>query len=422
MPEIDAENTVTESPDADAPASNAGLHGALRFVLVFLISTAVLLTASRYAVGTPLMNRYLYAVASHTSLVLRLVVYSSSLEEAATRRTNAAGIRNTLSAWAADKPAPESMAMTIDASAPPLTPWESWQYRVGQLQRDIEADDETIATLEAIGLPEGGVAGERLTRLEINLDTLETSSMRQGPYGSIRTSYPNFTQDMAAIRQTLDQGPAAQSNSFTAGLADLETAAIRVRDQQLAHIEQRRSQSEKRLQYDTGPLVSLTLTAGKRRQLDDARAALAKSEAASGKADEPLRARIESLQKERAEATPEALVKMDKDVDFRFSVVPDCGALPSMAIFVAAMLAFPTRWWKRLVGIAAGLPLLYGINVVRLVCLGLIGAYYEGGPEFDFAHHYVWQGIYIVFVVAIWMVWVEVLVKPGPRIRRASAQ
>ena len=85
------------------------------------------------------------------------------------------------------------------------------------------------------------------------------------------------------------------------------------------------------------------------------------------------------------------------------------------------MLAFPTRWWKRFVGIAAGVPLLYAINVVRLVCLGLIGAYDETQEIFDFAHHYVWQGIYIIFVVAIWMVWVEVLVKPGRRIRSASA-
>ena len=66
--------------------------------------------------------------------------------------------------------------------------------------------------------------------------------------------------------------------------------------------------------------------------------------------------------------------------------------------------------------------MLYGINITRLVCLGLIGAYDEGQDVFEFAHHYVWQGIYIIFVVAIWMVWVEVLVKPGRPVRRASAQ
>jgi len=422
MPSSDPNENIPSPSDADtAPTSTSGLQGALRFVVVFLISTALLLTASRYAVGTPFMNGYLYQVANHTSNVLRLVAYSSSLEEAAARRTNAAGIRNTLDAWAEGRPAPESMTMVIDPSAPSLTPWESWQYRVGRLQRDLTAEREAIEALNSMEVPGDGTAEERLARLEMDLGVLDQSSMRNGPHGPLRVAYPEFPKDLSAIRETLREGPASTGNSFTAGLADLEVDALRVRDLQLAYITTKRAQLEKRLQADTGPLVSVTLTAGKRRQLEDARANLAKAEAASGEADQKLRTLVEDLQKERAEAGPKSLAEMDKDVGFRFSVVADCGALPSMAIFVSAMLAFPTRWWKRLVGIAAGLPLLYAINVARLVCLGMIGAYYDGGPEFDFAHHYVWQGIYIVFVVAIWMVWVELLVKPGRRVQGAPA-
>lgn len=419
MPSTDTENSANETTQ---DGTNAGLHGALRFVVVFLVSTAILLTASRYAVGSTGMNAYLYHVANHTSTVLRLVAYSSALEEAASKRANAAGIRNTLTAWAEGEHAPESMMMVTDPSAPPLTPYESWQFRVGRLKQELKSEQEAIAQLEAMTLPGGGAVEARLAKLESDLATLEQSSMRDGPNGSIRVAYSDLVQDISTIRQTLEQGPGTERNSFTAGLTDLEVDVTRVRDWQLAFLTGRQRQLEKRLQSDTGPLVSLTFRAGKRRQLEDARAELATEEAASGEPNAKLRAQIEALQAERADADAKALAKMDKDETFRFSVVPDCGALPSMAIFVSAMLAFPTRWWKRLAGIAAGVPLLYVINVLRLVCLGVVGAYYDGGPEFDFAHHYVWQGIYIVFVVAIWMVWVEVLVKPGRRVQRAPAQ
>ena len=82
-----------------------------------------------------------------------------------------------------------------------------------------------------------------------------------------------------------------------------------------------------------------------------------------------------------------------------------------MAIFIAAILAFPSRWWKKLVGIVTGTFLLYWINAFRLAFLGVIGALDEGGPIFRFTHEYIWQGVYIVFVVAIWIAWVEFLVR-----------
>ena len=100
------------------------------------------------------------------------------------------------------------------------------------------------------------------------------------------------------------------------------------------------------------------------------------------------------------------------DVSFSFHLVADCGAIPSMAIFVCALLAFPAPWRKRLVGALIGVPLLYAINVIRLTCLAEIGAWTNGGKWFEFAHEYVWQGIYLVFVVALWLAWAEFIVRP----------
>ena len=132
---------------------------------------------------------------------------------------------------------------------------------------------------------------------------------------------------------------------------------------------------------------------------------------------EALNARLKDLEAQREEArkggdeTAQAL----RDKAFPFTVVPDCGAIPSMSIFFAAVLAFPTRWWKRIVGIVTGIPILYLVNCFRLACLAVIGSLDRGsghgGKVFTFAHEYVWQGIYIVFVVAVWMIWVEYVVR-----------
>lgn len=100
-----------------------------------------------------------------------------------------------------------------------------------------------------------------------------------------------------------------------------------------------------------------------------------------------------------------------KGKQFAFIVVPECGAIEIMAIFFAAVAAFPTGWRKRLAGLLLGLPIMYGVNILRLSCLAIIGALTDGGPLFDFAHEYLWQSVYIVFVVGAWLTWAEYFVR-----------
>ena len=99
---------------------------------------------------------------------------------------------------------------------------------------------------------------------------------------------------------------------------------------------------------------------------------------------------------------------------FSFIVIPECGAIEVMAIFLAAVIAFPASWGARIWGLAAGLPVMYGVNILRLSCLAYIGAVDTSGKWFEFCHEYVWQAVYVVFVVVVWMAWVEF------RVRRAA--
>ena len=119
------------------------------------------------------------------------------------------------------------------------------------------------------------------------------------------------------------------------------------------------------------------------------------------------------------DAEEEALPEGDRgrearrDIQFSFQLVPDCGAIPSISIFLAAVIAFPTLLLYRVIGVVAGTVILYAINVARLTMLAYIGAidWRSGGKWFNFVHEYVWQGIFVIFVVVVWMAWIEFIVR-----------
>ncbi len=134
----------------------------------------------------------------------------------------------------------------------------------------------------------------------------------------------------------------------------------------------------------------------------------------SGEKEQRLAELREELQglRERQQAirSKESPDETDPALTFPFILIPECGAIEIMAIFLAAVLAFPTLWWKRIVGLVAGLPIMYGVNVLRLTVLAVIGAMDKSRVWFNFAHEYIWQAIYIIFVVAVWLLWVEYVV------------
>ncbi|MFC1736255.1 exosortase H [Candidatus Hydrogenedentota bacterium] len=90
---------------------------------------------------------------------------------------------------------------------------------------------------------------------------------------------------------------------------------------------------------------------------------------------------------------------------FRVEVIPECGGIEAMSIYFAALIAFPSRWPKKLIGIVAGIPLIFATNILRLACLCVLGAW--NVEAFEFVHLYVWQAIFIAFVVVLWLIWVD---------------
>lgn len=168
-----------------------------------------------------------------------------------------------------------------------------------------------------------------------------------------------------------------------------------------------------------GPRVSFIWDAGIYRQIRDLEATI--REESSGdpewldtEAGQETQAEMLALREQQREVagTDAGRAQLRGD-EFTFVVIPECGAIEIMAIFFAAVIAFPARWWKRLVGIVIGLPVMYAVNVFRLAVLAVIGAVDHSKEWFDFTHEYVWQTAYIIFVIVFWLLWVELVVRRG---------
>lgn len=83
----------------------------------------------------------------------------------------------------------------------------------------------------------------------------------------------------------------------------------------------------------------------------------------------------------------------------------ECTGVFVLVLFASFVLAYPARWSARLVGFAVGIPLLLAVNVFRLATLARIVEVYP--QAFFYFHEYVWQGIFMVFVLVGALAWAE---------------
>ncbi len=82
-----------------------------------------------------------------------------------------------------------------------------------------------------------------------------------------------------------------------------------------------------------------------------------------------------------------------------------CDAMDVNLLLVAAMLACPSPWTRRLVGIVAGVMLLSVINVARIVALYQISIH--APAAFEFVHAEVFPLVMVVLAVGVFVVWLR---------------
>ena len=80
----------------------------------------------------------------------------------------------------------------------------------------------------------------------------------------------------------------------------------------------------------------------------------------------------------------------------------------AVMIYFSCVLAYPATWKQKLTGLILGIPTIFGINLIRMLILVYIG---EAHPDiFDYVHSFLWQGIFIIIVIFIFLVWIEKIV------------
>ncbi len=88
---------------------------------------------------------------------------------------------------------------------------------------------------------------------------------------------------------------------------------------------------------------------------------------------------------------------------FAVDVKNGCNGVEAMLILVAAVLAFPAPWVRRLAGIAVGVAIIQALNLVRVVSLFWLGVHRR--DVFETFHTAVWQTILILVAVGVFLLW-----------------
>lgn len=86
----------------------------------------------------------------------------------------------------------------------------------------------------------------------------------------------------------------------------------------------------------------------------------------------------------------------------------ECTAIYLMILYASFVLVYPTKWIRKLIGVAIGIPIIFAANVIRLLVTAWI---VEFRPQyFQYFHDYIWQVAFIIFIVVLWLIWIEKVV------------
>jgi exosortase H (IPTLxxWG-CTERM-specific) len=97
---------------------------------------------------------------------------------------------------------------------------------------------------------------------------------------------------------------------------------------------------------------------------------------------------------------------------FAVAIEAGCNGVEASIVLVAAMLAFPAPWRRKLIGLVVGVIAVQGLNIVRVISLFYLGQW--SIDVFDFAHQYVWQALIMLDVLIVWLLWVRTLPRAAP--------
>lgn len=90
---------------------------------------------------------------------------------------------------------------------------------------------------------------------------------------------------------------------------------------------------------------------------------------------------------------------------FAIAIERGCNGVEALIILISAMLAFPSRWHEKAIGIGIGFLCVQGLNLVRIISLYYLGKWNR--VWFDWFHEYVWQALIVVDALVVFLIWLS---------------
>ena len=100
---------------------------------------------------------------------------------------------------------------------------------------------------------------------------------------------------------------------------------------------------------------------------------------------------------------------------FSVSIKNVCNGLEVTMIFFATVLGFPASWRSKAMGLLIGYPVIYLINIIRIMVLFILG--FRLPQVFEMAHYYYAQAFVIIATVCVWLLWVSLYSEYGSKTR-----
>jgi exosortase H (IPTLxxWG-CTERM-specific) len=106
-----------------------------------------------------------------------------------------------------------------------------------------------------------------------------------------------------------------------------------------------------------------------------------------------------------ASAMSQGKVLFNPTTGFGVSIEPGCNGVEACIVLIAAMFAFPAPWRHRMLGLVIGFIAVQSLNMVRVISLFYLGQWSQ--RAFEFFHEYLWQGLIMLDVLVVWLLWVR---------------
>lgn len=92
------------------------------------------------------------------------------------------------------------------------------------------------------------------------------------------------------------------------------------------------------------------------------------------------------------------------------NIIAECTGLYTSIIYFSIIGAYPARAREKLLGVLIGIPAIHVLNLMRMVFISLV--LFHRPDLFELFHGYLWQVVFVIFMLLLVIVWMWKIVKP----------